>query len=48
VDPAVVAAKTPGFVGSDLPNIVNEAALLARVREKKPSRLAILTKPSSG
>ena len=29
VDLDVVAAKTPGFVGADLANIVNEAALLA-------------------
>jgi cell division protease FtsH len=29
VDFGVVAAKTPGFVGADLANIVNEAALLA-------------------
>jgi cell division protease FtsH len=29
VDLGVVAAKTPGFVGADLANIVNEAALLA-------------------
>src|SRR5512132_3033024 len=29
LDLAVVAAKTPGFVGADLANIVNEAALLA-------------------
>jgi cell division protease FtsH len=29
VDLAQVAAKTPGFVGADLANIVNEAALLA-------------------
>ena len=29
VDLALVAAKTPGFVGADLANIVNEAALLA-------------------
>jgi len=29
VDLAMVAAKTPGFVGADLANIVNEAALLA-------------------
>jgi cell division protease FtsH len=29
VDLAVVAARTPGFVGADLANIVNEAALLA-------------------
>ena len=36
VDLAVVAAKTPGFVGADLANIVNEAALLA-AREDKES-----------
>ncbi|MBM4264425.1 MAG: ATP-dependent zinc metalloprotease FtsH [Deltaproteobacteria bacterium] len=29
VDLALLAAKTPGFVGADLANIVNEAALLA-------------------
>jgi cell division protease FtsH len=29
VDMAQIAAKTPGFVGADLANIVNEAALLA-------------------
>ncbi len=29
VDLGMVAAKTPGFVGADLANIVNEAALLA-------------------
>lgn len=34
VDLSVVAAKTPGFVGADLANIVNEAALLA-ARENK-------------
>ena len=34
VDLSVVAAKTPGFVGADLANIVNEAALLA-AREGK-------------
>jgi cell division protease FtsH len=36
VDLAVVAAKTPGFVGADLANIVNEAALLA-ARQDKPA-----------
>jgi cell division protease FtsH len=36
VDLSVVAAKTPGFVGADLANIVNEAALLA-AREDKES-----------
>lgn len=33
VDPEKLAAKTPGFVGADLENLVNEAALLA-LREK--------------
>lgn len=35
VDLKVVAARTPGFVGADLANVVNEAALLA-VRKDKP------------
>lgn len=35
VDLKVVAARTPGFVGADLANVVNEAALLA-VRKSKP------------
>jgi cell division protease FtsH len=34
VDLHVVARRTPGFVGADLANIVNEAALLAARREK--------------
>jgi cell division protease FtsH len=34
VDIAVVAARTPGFVGADLANIVNEAALLAARKGK--------------
>jgi cell division protease FtsH len=33
VNPEKLAAKTPGFVGADLENLVNEAALLA-LREK--------------
>src|ERR671934_1317261 len=34
VDLHVLAARTPGFTGADLANIVNEAALLAARREK--------------
>jgi len=34
VELAIVAAKTPGFVGADLANIVNEAALLAARQDK--------------
>ncbi len=34
VDPAVLARQTPGFVGADLKNLCNEAALLA-ARENK-------------
>lgn len=34
-DLAVIARRTPGFVGSDLANIINEAALLAARRDKK-------------
>ncbi len=34
VDLSVVAARTPGFVGADLANIVNEAALLAARRNR--------------
>ncbi|WP_051962937.1 ATP-dependent zinc metalloprotease FtsH [Mesoaciditoga lauensis] len=35
VDPKVLARRTPGFVGADLENLVNEAALLAAQRRKK-------------
>jgi cell division protease FtsH len=34
VDIAVIAGRTPGFVGADLANIVNEAALLAARKNK--------------
>src|SRR5512141_2763107 len=34
VDVRVIAARTPGFTGADLANVVNEAALLAARREK--------------
>ena len=34
VDLAVIAARTPGFVGADLANIVNESALLAARKGK--------------
>ena len=35
VDIKVLARRTPGFVGADLANMVNEAALLASRRDKK-------------
>ncbi len=34
VDLRVIAARTPGFVGADLANVINEAALLAARRSK--------------
>ncbi|MDZ7364045.1 MAG: ATP-dependent zinc metalloprotease FtsH [candidate division KSB1 bacterium] len=35
VDLRVIAARTPGFVGADLANVINEAALLAARSSKK-------------
>ncbi len=35
VDPVILARRTPGFVGADLENLVNEAALLAAQRKRK-------------
>ena len=40
VDLGVIAARTPGFVGADLANIVNEAALLAARKEKNAVEMA--------
>jgi len=35
VDLALIAARTPGFAGADLANVINEAALLAARRDRK-------------
>jgi cell division protease FtsH len=42
VDLQVIAARTPGFTGADLANVVNEAALLAARREKDAVGMAEL------
>ncbi len=40
VNLAVIAARTPGFAGADLANIVNEAALLAARKDKSAVEMA--------
>jgi cell division protease FtsH len=40
VDLRIVAGRTPGFVGADLANIINEAALLAARKDKEAVGLA--------
>ena len=35
VDLAAVAQRTPGFSGADLENLLNEAALVARVKARR-------------
>jgi cell division protease FtsH len=40
VELAVIAARTPGFAGADLANIVNEAALLAARKDKAAVEMA--------
>ena len=43
VDPAVIAALTPGFTGADLANLVNEAAVLATRRRAQSVSLEDFT-----
>ena len=40
VDLAVIARQTPGFVGADIENLVNEAAILAARRNKRVIEMA--------
>lgn len=42
VDIHIIASRTPGFVGADLANIVNEAALLAARRDKQAVEMSDL------
>ena len=43
VDPAAIAAMTPGFTGADLANLVNEAAVLATRRRAQSVSLEDFT-----
>ncbi|MBN1350207.1 ATP-dependent zinc metalloprotease FtsH [candidate division KSB1 bacterium] len=42
VDLRAIAARTPGFAGADLANVINEAALLAARHEKKTVEMSDL------
>lgn len=42
IDLRTIAARTPGFVGADLANIINEAALLAARQDKEAVEMADL------
>jgi cell division protease FtsH len=43
IDPAAIAALTPGFTGADLANLVNEAAMLATRRQAQSVSLEDFT-----
>ncbi|OGW48859.1 MAG: cell division protein FtsH [Nitrospirae bacterium RBG_19FT_COMBO_42_15] len=40
IDLRIIAARTPGFAGADLANVVNEAAILAARKDKKAVELS--------
>ena len=44
IDPAAIAAMTPGFTGADLANLVNEAAMLATRRNESAVTLDDFTR----
>ena len=48
VDLRVVAARTAGFAGADLANLVNEAALLAARKDKTAVEMKTSTRRSIG